>query len=56
MKKSKSKSLLDVCLLGAAVLFGALTMLLMIAPGIINIINPGYPRIEERISVYGLIN
>lgn len=52
MKKSKSKSLLDVCLLGAAVLFGALTMLLMIAPGIINDIILA----EERISVYGLIN
>jgi len=55
MKKSKSKSLLDVCLLGAAVLFGALTMLLMIAPGIINKINIGL-SIEERISVYSLIN
>ena len=52
MKKSKSKSLLDVCLLGAAVLFGALTMLLMIAPGIIN----DFVLAEERISVYGLIN
>lgn len=52
MKKSKSKSLLDVCLLGAAVLFGALTMLLMIAPGIINDIILA----EERISVYSLIN
>ena len=52
MKKSKSKSLLDVCLLGAAVLFGAMTMLLMIAPGIIN----DFVLAEERISVYGLIN
>ena len=52
MKKAKSKSLLDVCLLGAAVLFGALTMLLMIAPGIINDIILA----EERISVYSLIN
>ena len=52
MKKSISKSLLDVCLLGAAVLFGALTMLLMIAPGIIN----DFVLAEERISVYGLIN
>ena len=52
MKKSKSKNLLDVCLLGAAVLFGALTMLLMIAPGIIN----DLALIETKYNVYELVN
>ena len=35
MKKSKQKNLLDVLLMGAAVLFGALTLILMVAPGLV---------------------
>ena len=53
MKKSKSKSLMDMCLLCGAILFGALALILMVAPGIvIDLSLLG----EAKYSVYELIN
>ena len=51
MKKSKKKSILDICLLGSAMLFGALTLIMMVTPGIINSL-----LIETKYSVYELLN
>ena len=52
MKKSKQKNLLDIILMSAAVLFGALTLIIMVAPGIIY--NLGLGTYEP--SVYNLLN
>lgn len=35
MKKSKKNNMLDIILMGSAVLFGALTLIIMVAPGLI---------------------
>ena len=51
-KKSKQKNLLNVCLIGSGVVFGVLTLLLMLAPGIITKIS----LLEARFSVYELLN
>lgn len=52
MKKSKKKSILDICLLGSAMLFGALTLIMMVTPGIIN----DLALVETKYSVYELLN
>lgn len=53
MKKSKQKNLLDVLLMGAAALFGALTLIIMVAPGILY--DLGLLG-TAKYSVYDLLN
>ena len=50
-KKSKQKNLLDIILMGAAILFGALTLILMAAPGLV--IKFG---LTVEYTVYDLLN
>ena len=52
MKKAKQKNLLDYILLGSSALFGILTLVIMVAPGII--IDLGL--VTTKYNVYELLN